>query len=44
MEVSCPNCGSDQAYHNGLCYECPECDFEWSDVEEVEEDDEVETD
>lgn len=31
MEVECPNCGSDQAYHNGVCYECPDCDNEWSD-------------
>lgn len=29
MEIQCPNCGSENAYHNGVCYECPDCDYEW---------------
>jgi len=40
IEINCPNCGSDNAFHNGVCYECPECDHEWSD--ESESDDESE--
>ncbi len=25
----CPFCGCEEAYFNGLYYECPECDKEW---------------
>lgn len=31
MEVECPQCESDQAYHNGVSYECPDCNHQWSD-------------
>lgn len=26
---TCGNCGDDNAYFNGVNYECPDCDFEW---------------
>lgn len=29
MNTDCPNCGSEDAYHNGVCYECPACDHTW---------------
>ena len=28
--TECPRCHSEDAYHNGVCYECPECDYEWA--------------
>jgi hypothetical protein len=28
----CPNCGDENAYHNGLAYECPDCGYEWDSV------------
>jgi uncharacterized Zn ribbon protein len=40
MEISCPNCGSDQAYHDGVQYQCPDCDYEWSDGLDLFDDDE----
>jgi len=36
--VECPNCGSENAYHNGVSYECPDCDNEWGFIEDDEED------
>lgn len=31
LNVQCPRpeCGSESAFFNGVCYECPECDHEW---------------
>lgn len=29
MNTDCPNCGCEDAYFNGVCYECPNCDHEW---------------
>lgn len=31
MEIICPRCGSDDCYHNGVCYECNDCGYEWGD-------------
>lgn len=31
--LTCSNCGMDNAYHNGVCYECPDCDHEWGGTE-----------
>lgn len=43
LNVTCPNCGGEGAYHNGVCYECPDCGHEWDDGmkydDEEEEDD-----
>ncbi|MDR2447879.1 MAG: hypothetical protein LBD58_11445 [Treponema sp.] len=36
----CPNCGQEGAYFNGINYECPDCDYEWSDEDESEYEDE----
>lgn len=37
----CPNCGCEDAYHNGVCYECPDCGEEWGEESDVyDEDDE----
>ncbi|AWH75528.1 hypothetical protein DCS32_15560 [Dokdonia sp. Dokd-P16] len=30
LNTTCPKCGSEDAYHNGVEYECPKCDHEWS--------------
>ncbi|MCK9293266.1 hypothetical protein M0P25_04280 [archaeon] len=38
--VECSNCGQDSAYYNGVCFECPDCGYEWE-GSEPEEDDEV---
>ena len=34
LNVECPNpdCRSESAFFNGVCYECPECDHEWGDL------------
>ena len=29
--IECPECGSEEAYHNGVCYECPVCGAKWDD-------------
>lgn len=31
FNTECPKCQSEDAYHNGVCFECPECDHEWDD-------------
>lgn len=31
MEIECPDCGFNEAYHNGACYECLDCGYTWSD-------------
>lgn len=38
MNEECPFCGSDNAYHNGDCYICPDCDSEWEDDIEFDDD------
>lgn len=51
MNLTCPNCGMENAYFDiidgkGSHYICPDCDNEWTDssdkLEDVEEDDEDE--
>ncbi len=29
MNTECPVCGSEDAYHDGVQYVCPNCDHEW---------------
>lgn len=31
LNVTCqnPDCQSENAFHNGINYECPDCDYEW---------------
>lgn len=29
MTIECPFCGMDNAYCNGVEYECPDCDRTW---------------
>ncbi len=31
MNVTCPNCGFEEAYFNGVAYECPDCGHIWND-------------
>jgi protein PhnA len=31
LNTECPKCKSESAYHNGICYECPDCGYEWND-------------
>lgn len=40
LNTDCPRCGSETAFHNGVCHECPECDYEWSCIDGEEVDDE----
>ena len=42
MNTDCPRCGSESAYHDGTCYVCPDCDYEWDDDCEWDEDEEPE--
>lgn len=37
MNTDCPNCGSESAFHNGVCHECPDCGHEWDCIEDEEE-------
>ena len=30
MNVECPKCGAEDAFFNGVCYECPCCEHEWN--------------
>lgn len=38
LNVDCPNCGMENAYHNGVEFECPDCDYTWGDNLENDED------
>lgn len=29
LNCTCPYCDNENAYHNGVNYECPDCDAEW---------------
>lgn len=29
LNVDCLKCESENAYHNGVEYECPDCDHTW---------------
>lgn len=40
--VHCDVCGQDNAYYNGVCYECPDCGNEWGENEYEESDDDSE--
>lgn len=42
LNTDCPRCGHESAFHNGTCYECPECDYEWGCIEEEDEEGEEE--
>jgi hypothetical protein len=33
MNTTCIKCQEENAYHNGVCYECPDCDYEWDENE-----------
>ncbi len=35
---NCPKCGSEYTYEDGELYVCPECGYEWSKLENSEED------
>jgi hypothetical protein len=30
MNVTCPNCEIENAYHDGVAYICPNCDYSWT--------------
>ena len=36
------NCEHENAFFNGVCYECPECDYEWGEIETDENEDDEE--
>jgi uncharacterized Zn ribbon protein len=43
LNVTCenPECGEENAFFNGECYECPDCNYEWGEFEmDKDEDDE----
>ncbi len=48
MNVTCPQCGLDNAYfelidEEGSHYSCPDCDYEWTDGDDsIEDSDEEE--
>jgi protein PhnA len=31
LNTECPKCHSESAYHDGVCYVCPDCEYEWKD-------------
>jgi protein PhnA len=38
MTTECPNCGMENAYHDGVNYVCPDCDYEWDDGFDIYDD------
>jgi len=34
-EPKCPECGSENSYHDGNLWVCPDCNFEWDQTEAV---------
>ena len=32
MNTECPSCESENAFHNGVNFECPDCDYEWNQI------------
>ena len=30
MRTNCPLCNSEYTFHNGVNFECPNCDYEWN--------------
>ena len=30
MNTECPSCESENAFHNGVNFECPDCGHEWN--------------
>lgn len=32
-EMTCPQCGSENAYHDGSLWNCPDCGHEWTGAE-----------
>jgi len=44
MNVTCPKCLMENAYYNGRCYECPDCDYQWDTIELEDDEDLVEID
>ncbi len=29
--TTCPQCDRDNAFYNGVCWECPDCGYSWDD-------------
>jgi uncharacterized Zn ribbon protein len=42
--IECPMCGSESAYFNSLCYECPSCDYIWDCIDEDKDDNDLDED
>lgn len=38
MTVECPNCGMENAYYDGVCYVCPDCDYTWGGDDDDDDD------
>ena len=38
MIVECPYCGSEDAYHDGVSYVCPDCDSRWQGDDDDDDD------
>lgn len=38
MEIQCPYCFSEDAYHDGVSYVCPDCDSRWQGDDEGDDD------
>jgi uncharacterized Zn ribbon protein len=34
LNVDCPNCRDEGAYHNGNGFQCPECGHTWGELNE----------
>ena len=37
MLIECPNCGCEDAYHDGVSYVCPDCGNRWQEDDEEDE-------
>lgn len=38
MTTECPHCRMENAYHDGVCYVCPDCGYTWGGDDDDDDD------
>lgn len=41
MLPNCPKCSSEYTYQDGVLFICPECSYEWSELSEINQDEQA---